>query len=116
MIESKFMGFLGRIREGLARTTQQIVGRFEEIATRADAPDSRSGPVDVETIDALEELLISADVGLPATERIVEAVRARPRRGEPLRDLRAGCRGRGGHSRESELYCFHFWVHYPLCR
>ena len=87
MIESKFMGFLGRIREGLARTTQQIVGRFEEIATRADAPDSRSGPVDVETVDALEELLISADVGLPATERIVAAVRARPRQGEPLRDL-----------------------------
>jgi fused signal recognition particle receptor len=81
------MGFLGRIREGLARTTQQIVGRFDEIASRADAPDSRSGAVDVETIDALEELLISADVGLPATERVVAAVRARPRRGETLRDL-----------------------------
>jgi fused signal recognition particle receptor len=81
------MGFLGRIREGLARTTQQIVGRFEEIASRADAPDSRSGAVDVDTIDALEELLISADVGLPATERIVAAVRGRDRRGESLRDL-----------------------------
>jgi fused signal recognition particle receptor len=81
------MRFLGRIREGLARTTQQIVGRFEEIASRADAPDSRSGAVDVETIDALEELLISADVGLPATERVVAAVRARQRSGETLRDL-----------------------------
>ena len=81
------MGFLGRIREGLARTTEQIVGRFEQIASRADAPDSRSSPVDVETIDALEELLISADVGLPATERILAAVRARQRHGESLRDL-----------------------------
>ena len=81
------MGFLGRIREGLARTTQQIVGRFEDIANRADAPGTRSGPVDVETIDALEELLISADVGLPATERILKAVGGRQRHGETLRDL-----------------------------
>src|SRR3954464_3649138 len=81
------MSFLGKIREGLARTTQQIVGRFEETATRADAPDRRSVPADVETIDALEEVLISADDGLPATERIVAAVRARQRRGESLRDL-----------------------------
>ncbi|HEX2309246.1 MAG TPA: signal recognition particle-docking protein FtsY [Vicinamibacterales bacterium] len=81
------MGVLGRIREGLARTTQQIVGRFEDIVARADAPDVRSTPVGGDTIEALEELLISADVGLPATERIVEAVRGRERRGESLRDL-----------------------------
>jgi len=81
------VGVLGRIREGLARTTQQIVGRFEDIVARADAPDLRSTPVGGETIEALEELLISADVGLPATERIVEAVRVRERHGESLRDL-----------------------------
>jgi fused signal recognition particle receptor len=81
------MGVLGRIREGLARTTQQIVGRFEEIAARADVPDIRSTSVGGDTIEALEELLISADVGLPATERIVEAVRSRERRGESLCDL-----------------------------
>jgi len=81
------MGVLGRIREGLARTTQQIVGRFEEIVASADAPDVRSTPLGGDTIEALEELLISADVGLPATERIVEAVRDRERRGESLRDL-----------------------------
>jgi fused signal recognition particle receptor len=81
------MGVLGRIREGLARTTQQIVGRFEDIVARADAPDARSTPLAGDTIEALEELLISADVGLPATERIVEAVRRRERRGESLRDL-----------------------------
>ena len=81
------MGALGRIREGLARTTQQIVGRFEEIVASADAPDVRSTPLGGDTIEALEELLISADVGLPATERIVEAVRDRERRGESLRDL-----------------------------
>src|SRR6185503_17601354 len=34
-----------------------------------------------------EELLVSADVGIAATERIVGAVRARRRQGESLRDL-----------------------------
>jgi fused signal recognition particle receptor len=81
------MGFLGRIREGLSRTTQQIVDRFDDIVRLADAPEQRSRPVDVETIDALEELLISADVGVAASERIVEAVRTRSRNGSSLRDL-----------------------------
>jgi fused signal recognition particle receptor len=81
------MGVLGRIREGLARTTQQIVGRFEDIVSRADAPDHRTRPVDAETIEALEEVLISADVGVAATDRILTAVRARQRHGESLRDL-----------------------------
>jgi len=81
------MGLFGRIRESLTRTKQQLVDRFEEIVTRADAPENRTRMVDVETLEALEELLISADVGLPATERIVSAVKSRARRGESLRDL-----------------------------
>jgi len=81
------MGFFGRIREGLARTTKQIVDRFDEIVNAADAPDKRSRPVDVETVDALEELLISADLRVPATNRIIAAVKARSRNGASLRDL-----------------------------
>jgi fused signal recognition particle receptor len=81
------LGFLDRLREGLTKTKQQIVGRFEEIVERADTEEQRSKPVDVDTIEALEELLISADIGMSATERIVTAVRARSRRGESLRDL-----------------------------
>ena len=81
------MGFFGRIREGLARTTKQIVDRFDEIVNAADAPDKRSRPVDVETVEALEELLISADLGVPATNRIIAAVKARSRNGASLRDL-----------------------------
>ena len=81
------MGFLDRLREGLSKTTQQIVSRFEEIVERADSGEQRIRPVDVDTIEALEELLISADLGIAATERIVTAVRARSRRGESLRDL-----------------------------
>jgi len=81
------LGFLDRLREGLTRTKQQIVSRFEEIVQQADSAEQRARPVDVDTIEALEELLISADVGVPATERIVTAVRDRARRGESLRDL-----------------------------
>jgi fused signal recognition particle receptor len=81
------LGFLDRLREGLSRTKQQIVGRFDEIVQQADTVEQRTRPIDVETVEALEELLISADVGIPATEHIVTAVRNRSRRGESLRDL-----------------------------
>jgi fused signal recognition particle receptor len=69
------MGVFGRIRESLARTKQQIVDRFDDIVRRADAPERRGKAVDVDTIDALEEILITADVGLAASARIVRAVR-----------------------------------------
>ena len=73
------MGVFGRLRESLSRTKQQIVERFDEIVRQADAPERRSRPIDVDTIEALEELLISADVGVAATERIVAAVKAAAR-------------------------------------
>ena len=81
------MGFLGKIRESLSRTTQQLVDRFDEIVRAADAPGQRSRPIDVATIEALEELLISADVGVAATDRIIAAVKKRPQNGASLRDL-----------------------------
>jgi len=81
------MGLFGRVREGLRRTAQQLLGRFDEIAQRADAPERRTTRVDAETAAALEELLISADVGVAAADRIVSAVQARARHGESLREL-----------------------------
>ena len=82
------MGFFDKLRDGLTRTKQQIVNRFEEIVQQADATtEQRSRPIDVDTIEALEELLVAADVGIPATERIVMAVKGRSRHGESLRDL-----------------------------
>jgi fused signal recognition particle receptor len=81
------VSIFSRLREGLARTKQQIVERFDEIVSLADAPDKRSRPVDVETVEALEELLISADIGVAATDRIIAAVKAQPRNGTSLRDL-----------------------------
>ena len=81
------MGFFDKLREGLTRTTQQLVDRFEELVQQSDAVPDRTRPIDVDTLEALEELLLSADVGVPATERIVTAVRGRARQGESLREL-----------------------------
>jgi fused signal recognition particle receptor len=81
------VSIFSRLREGLSRTTKQIVGRFDDIVRAADAPEKRSRPVDVETVEALEELLIGADIGVAATHRIIAAVTARPRQGASLRDL-----------------------------
>jgi fused signal recognition particle receptor len=81
------MGFFDKIKQSLTRTKEQFVGRFDEIVRRADEPEQRSRPVDVETVDALEEALISADVGVAATDQIVKAVRDRRSRGESLRAL-----------------------------
>ncbi len=81
------MGLFDRLRDGLSRTTQQIVTRFEELVQRADAAPPTAQPIDIDTIEALEEVLISADVGVAATEKIVAAVKARARRGESLREV-----------------------------
>lgn len=81
------MGFFDRLKAGLSRTKQEIVERFDDIVRTADEPERRSRPLDVETLDALEEVLISADIGVAATDRILEAVKGRARRGESLREL-----------------------------
>ncbi len=81
------MGFFDKIKQSLTRTKQQFVERFEEVVRQADAPERRSRPVDVETVEALEEALISADVGVAATDQIVTAVREKRTRGQSLREL-----------------------------
>jgi fused signal recognition particle receptor len=81
------MSILGRIREGLARTKQQIVDQFEQIVRSADAPEKRSRSLDVDTLDALEELLISADLGMATSAAVIAAVKAQPRDGTSLREL-----------------------------
>jgi fused signal recognition particle receptor len=81
------MGFFDRIKQSLTRTKEQFVQRFDDIVSRADEPQARSRPVDLETLEALEEALISADVGVAASDEIVQAVRARRTKGESLRAL-----------------------------
>ena len=81
------MGFLDRLRDSLTKTKQQLVERFDDVVRRADAPERRDGPVDADTLESLEEILISADVGVAATEYVLGRVRGRMRHGESLRAL-----------------------------
>ena len=78
------MALFDRLKAGLAKTAQQIRERFSEVdeTDSASAPASAggqalsSGPrLQLDTFEAVEDALIAADVGLPATERIVEAVK-----------------------------------------
>jgi len=81
------MGFFDKIKQSLTRTKEQFVERFEDLVRQSDAPVARSRPVDLETLEALEEALISADVGVAAADQIVGTVRQRQARGQSLRDL-----------------------------
>lgn len=81
------MGLFDRLKAGLARTAQQFTAQFEALVEQADTAENRARPVEVDTLEQLEELLIMADIGIDATEEIVEAVRTRARRGESLREL-----------------------------
>jgi len=81
------MGLFDKLKQGLQRTTQQLVDRFDDIVRKADTADARTREVDAETAEALEEVLLMADVGVAATGEIVAAVTRRQRRGESLRDL-----------------------------
>src|SRR6187549_1835787 len=81
------MGFFDKLKQGLQRTTQQLKDRFDDIVSLADSPAARTREIDVDTAEALEEILLVADVGVAASGEIVAAVRRRQRRGESLRDL-----------------------------
>ena len=74
--------FFDRIREGLAKTAQQIKQRLGEAV--GDTPSAFAGTaasgatsraLTIDSVEAVEDALLGADVGLAATNRIVEAVR-----------------------------------------
>jgi fused signal recognition particle receptor len=81
------VGLFDKLKQGLQRTAQQFAQKFEALVERVDAPEARTREIDVETLEALEELLIMADVGVAATGEIVDAVRKRARHGDGLRGL-----------------------------
>src|SRR5687767_14355189 len=84
------MGIFDKLKQGLQRTSQQVkdrLDRLDEMVGLAGAPEARGREIEVDTADALEEILLMADVGVAASGEIVEAVRKRQKRGEGLRDL-----------------------------
>ena len=66
-------GFLARLRRGLSRTRAAWAGRLEHVL-------AETGPSE-DDWDALEELLLGADFGVQATQRLLDAVRDSSRAG-----------------------------------
>ena len=62
------MGFLAKLREGLAKTKNAIWGRIDSMLKAFVR-------VDEDLLEELEELLITADVGVNATEEILDRLR-----------------------------------------
>ena len=69
------MSFLARLRAGLRRTTDQLVGRLGTL-DRIDTAGSAAATVSVDTLDTLEEILIQADIGVSVSRRLLDAVRS----------------------------------------
>ncbi|MBQ3064508.1 MAG: signal recognition particle-docking protein FtsY [Clostridia bacterium] len=68
------MGFLTKLRAGLAKTKNALFGRI-------DALLKLFVRVDEDLLEELEELLITADVGVSATEEILDRLRAEIKEG-----------------------------------
>ena len=62
------MGFFDKLRQGLAKTKNAIVGRIDAIV-------KSFRKVDEELFEELEELLISADIGVSTTEELLDELR-----------------------------------------
>ncbi len=62
------MGFFERLKEGLSKTRDNFTGRIEELAGFAAA-------VDDDFLEELEMILLSADVGVKTTQKLIGAVR-----------------------------------------
>lgn len=68
------MGLFERLKNGLAKTRKGFIEKVESIFTR--------GKIDEETIEELEEILITSDVGIHAAQEIVNFLREKVRKGE----------------------------------
>ncbi|MBO5907490.1 MAG: signal recognition particle-docking protein FtsY [Clostridia bacterium] len=62
------MGFFDKLKEGLLKTKNAIVGQIDNLVKKFTK-------VDEELFDELEELLISADIGVATTEEILDELR-----------------------------------------
>ena len=75
------MSFLERLRAGLRRTTDQLVGRLDTLAAegvRRVGAGPAAATASVDTLDTLEEILIEADIGVSAVMHLLDAVRDHP--------------------------------------
>ncbi|MBM4140522.1 MAG: signal recognition particle-docking protein FtsY [Nitrospira sp.] len=68
------MGFFDRLKEGLTKTRKSFVERVDSIFT--------GRKIDEETLEELEEILITSDVGTKASAEIIKTIREKSEKGE----------------------------------
>src|ERR1700753_3849195 len=83
--EQKKSGFFSRMREAVTRTRESLGSKIEGIV-------AMTRTVDESSLADLEMALLSSDIGVQTTNKIIKALRARARRqaiegGEELRSL-----------------------------
>ncbi len=62
------MGFFERLKEGLSKTRRNFTDRIEELV-------GLSASIDEDFLEELEMILLTADVGVKTTEKLIDAVR-----------------------------------------
>lgn len=68
------MGFFDKIKNGLAKTRDQLITRIEWIV--------QGKPIDEDAFDEIEEALLLADSGFDTTEQLIAALKERWKRGK----------------------------------
>ena len=64
------MGFFEKLKQGLAKTKDAFVGKINNLFRAFSR-------VDEEMMEELEEILITADIGVEVTENVLDALRDR---------------------------------------
>jgi fused signal recognition particle receptor len=73
--EKPRLGFFERLRQGLSKTSESLVGRIDRLVLGKKQ-------IDADTLEALEEILITADIGVPTTVELIRTLEQRLKRNE----------------------------------
>ena len=68
-------GFFERLKQGLSKTSASLVGRIDALLLGKKQ-------IDADTLEELEEILITADLGVPATVDLIRTLEQRLKRNE----------------------------------
>jgi fused signal recognition particle receptor len=79
--------FVSRLRRGLARTQEAFVGRLDKVFQDRESFDE-------ETLEEIEEILYTSDLGVATATRLLEDLRERAQKGERADQLREALRAR----------------------
>ena len=74
------MGFFDRLKAGLTKTREKFIDKIDELL-------HGSTKIDDALLDELEETLITSDVGMATTEKLIEGLRKGVRKAEITREI-----------------------------